>query len=60
MLKLTGCGREMKEIDKLITLHHLKTRSLFEVSGSLIRETMISEILEPLAIATYVFQKASH
>ena len=40
MLKLTGRGTERKEIDKLITLH-LKTRSFFKVSGSLVRATMI-------------------
>ena len=40
MLKLTESGRERKEIDKLITLH-LKTRSFFEVSGSLVRATII-------------------
>ena len=35
-LKLIGRGRERKEIDKLLTLH-VETRSLFEVSGSLVR-----------------------
>ena len=40
LLKLTGRGRERKEIDKLLTLH-MKTRSFFEVSGSLVRATMI-------------------
>ena len=40
MLKLIGRGKDRKEIDKLITLR-LKTRSFFEVSGSLVRAIMI-------------------
>ena len=53
LLKLTRHGRERKDIDKLLTLH-VKTRSFFEVSFSLVRETMIKwNLIEPL---WYVFQ----
>ena len=56
VINFTGCGRERKEIDKLITLH-LKTRRFYKVSGSLVKATMISQILEPLQLYVFV---ASH